>query len=173
MTKQEALDLVLKEVLSQTPDCSVLEEETETHPDCYVFYYQSNKYISTTKFKDMYVGHGPVIVCRNTKTIFETGSSKSPLEYVNNFSACGDPHAELTDILEIFEWKEGANKIEAIKLVKNYGAFGLAEAKGLIDKTLEGHSVSFTVSDISEAADIVAALTSTGFQTRQLWSNQV
>ena len=32
------------------------------------------------------------------------------MEYIDTFKACGDPNAELTDIVEIIDWIKGANK---------------------------------------------------------------
>jgi len=161
----------LREVISQTPDCSVLSEETETHNACYVFYYQSNKYISSGKLEDMYVGHGPVIVCRSTNTVFETGSSKAPQKYIDTYKACGDPNAELTDIVEISEWKESANKVAATKLIKSFSNLGLADAKNIVDDVLEGYSASFKVSDIAQVDEVVVGLTDNNFVARRLWSN--
>jgi len=173
MTEEEALELVLKKVISKTPDCSILSEETESHDACYVFYYQSNQYISSGKLEDMYVGHGPVIVCRETYEVFETGSSRAPLEYIDTFKACGDPNAVLTGIVEIFDWREGANTTKATKLIRNFSHHGLADAKNIIDRVLEGHAVSFTVADITKAQEVSLALISNNFAAEQLWSNKV
>jgi len=162
----------LREVISQTPDCSVLSEKTEAHNACYVFYYQSNKYISSGKLEDMYVGHGPVIVCRKTSEVFETGSSRASLEYIDTFKACGDPNAERTDIVEVFDWREGANKVEATKLIKSFGNLDLADAKNIVDSILEGHPASFKVSDLALADEAVSRLINMNFSARRLWSNQ-
>jgi len=171
MTEQEALKLVLREVISQTPDCSVLSEKTEAHNACYVFYYQSNKYISSGKLEDMYVGHGPVIVCRKTSEVFETGSSRASLEYIDTFKACGDPNAAPTDIIEISEWKEGANKVAATKLIRSFSNLGLSDAKNIVDDVLAGYPASFKVSDIAQVDAVVVGLTDNNFLARRLWSN--
>jgi len=172
MTEQEALELVLDEVISKTPECSVLSDKTEAHDACYVFYYQSNQYISSGKLEDMYVGHGPVIVCRETSEVFETGSSRSSLEYIDTFKACGDPNAERTDIVEIFDWREGANKVEATKLIRKFSNLGLADAKQIIDSVLEGRCTSFKVSERELVDKVIESLSDMNINAKRLWSNQ-
>ena len=172
MTKQEANELIVKDVLNAQPDCVVMDELTEVYPSFFVFFYQSKKYISSGKLKDMRVGQGPVIVCKNTSKVFETSAAKSPLEYIKCFEACGDPLAELTDIIKIIAWVEGAEKVKATKLIKRYGNLGLADAKFIVDNVLEGNSSAFQVVDIQEIDQTVTDLVNLGFTAKRLWSNQ-
>lgn len=172
MTKQEAKELILREALTTQPDCVVIDDLTEIYSDFFVFFYQSKEYISSGKLEDMYVGNGPVIVCKNTRKVFETGSEKSSLEYIENFEACGDPNAELTDMVEVTGWQEGANKVQATKLIKRYGKLRLADAKFIVDSVMDDNSNTFRVVDALEIDEAVAGLINSGFPSKRIWSNQ-
>jgi len=69
-------------------------------------------------------------------------------------------------------WREGANKVAATKLVRNYSDLGLAEAKEIVGSVVEGYPASFKVSDPAQADEVLAGLTDNNFAARRLWSNQ-
>ena len=172
MNKIEAQALVEKEVLSDLSDCSLMESSTEEFSSCFVFYYQSTKYIESGSFKDMYVGQGPVIVCKSTGNIFETGSAYPTDHYVNAFTACGDPFGEPTSKISITGWREGASAVNAIRCIKNASATGLSEAKSNIDQVLSDKSVVIDLSSKDKIESTIASLSEYGFESTQLWSNQ-
>jgi len=172
MTKHEAIELVLKEVLSTKPDCSLIEEAQEEYPSCFVFYYQSSKYNSSRNMSDMYVGQGPVIVCKKTNQVFETGSQKSTHDYLEAFDACSDPNAEKTQLIQVTGWTEGAEKVKATKAVKYYSELGLADSKKVIDSALKEIPASFKVIDKTKIICALDELKNMGFKCRQLWSNE-
>ena len=55
-----------REVLESKPECSIVESATREYPSCFVFCYQSTRFIETKNFDEMLVGHGPVLVSRNS-----------------------------------------------------------------------------------------------------------
>jgi ribosomal protein L7/L12 len=172
MNIQEAQILVEEKVISRAPDCAVIEEATEEYDKCFVFYYQSKKYIESNDILDMLVGQGPVLVDKITGDIFETGSAYSTEHYVAAFEACGDPYGEPGSTIVITGWQEDANKVSATKLVKQATGAGLAEAKQIIDSVMGGNKATITVLDIDRLPDIVEELSSLGFNSKQLWHTQ-
>ena len=172
MNIAEAKEIVEREVISSNPDCALLEESTSEFLSCFVFYYQSKKYIESGKFEEQYVGQGPVIVCKNTGKVFETGSAYSTEHYVSAFEKCGDPFGEPTNRVKITGWNEGANKVQATKLVKAISGSNLSEAKKVIDSALLNAEPSFIANTDQMASEAVVKLKGYGFDSKQLWSNQ-
>lgn len=172
MTEQEAIELVQKEVLSSKPDCALIQEAHEEYQSCFVLYYQSSKYISSGNTNDMYVGYGPVIVCKNTSRVLETGSQKTTQEYVDAFDACGDPNAVKTEFILVSGWVSGAKKVDATKTIKFYSGLGLADSKKITDSALNEVPSSFKVNDKLSIDAALKELKEAGFRSRQLWSNE-
>jgi ribosomal protein L7/L12 len=172
MNIDDARRIVEKEVLSKKPDCALMESKTREYPRCFVFIYQSKKYIETGDFHSMLVGHGPVLVARDSGKVFETGSAFPIEHYVEALNACGDPYGEPTEKVKIAGWREGANKVEATKLIKSKSGIGLAQAKSIIDSVLENKESVFSVGTVKDAEVVAATLNKLGFSSMQLWSNQ-
>ena len=72
----------------------IIDDQTEEYEFGWVFYYNSARYIETKDVKDMLVGHGPLLVDRNSSEIIETGSAHSAEFYINNYVSTGNPHQE-------------------------------------------------------------------------------
>jgi ribosomal protein L7/L12 len=172
MNIDEARRRVEKEVLSSKSDCALVEANTLEYPHCFVFIYQSKKYIETGDFHSMLVGHGPVLVARSDGSVFETGSAFPVEHYVETLKACGDPYGELTENVKISGWRKGANKVEATKLIRSKSDLGLARAKAVIDDVLDNKESVFSVGTVKDAEETVMALNKLGFNSVQLWSNQ-
>ncbi len=172
MNLNDAKMIVEKKIIAQNQDCALMSDATIEYVSCFVFYYQSKKFIESGNSDEMYVGHGPVILCKNTGQVFKTGSVHSTEHYVNAFETCGDPHGELTNKVEVIGWMDGARTVEAIKYIKKVSGLGLSKAKGIIDFALQDKSSIFDLSDVDKAKEVVQKLNEIGFKTKQLWSNQ-
>jgi ribosomal protein L7/L12 len=172
MNLDDARRRVEKEVLSSKPDCALKEGNTREYPHCFVFIYQSKKYIETGDFHSMLVGHGPVLVARNDGSVFETGSAFPVEHYVEALKACGDPYGEPTENVKITGSREGANKVDATKLIKSKSGLGLAQAKSVIDSALDNKESVFSVCTVKDAEETVVTLNKIGFISTQLWNNQ-
>ena len=120
----------------------------------------------------MYVSHGSVFLDKRTGVFFETGSCKSTEEYIEAYQACGDPNAELTNFVELYGWREGANKVSTTGHIKHIMGLGLKDAKGIVDSVLNGETISFEVSSQDEAINAVKIIDGYGFNCIRLWSNQ-
>ncbi|MES9946691.1 MAG: YrhB domain-containing protein [Candidatus Thiodiazotropha sp.] len=172
MNLDDARNRVEKEVLSSKPDCALVEGNTREYPHCFAFFYQSKKYIETGDFRYMLVGHGSVLVARDNGRVFETGSAFPLDHYIEALEVCGDPYGEPTIKVKVTGWHEGANKVEATKLIKRKAGIGLAQAKKVIDKALKNEESIISFKTAEEAEEVVMSLDNLGFHSTQLWSNQ-
>ncbi|MCO1596195.1 YrhB family protein [Micromonospora sp. RHAY321] len=58
----------------------------EEHPTCWVFYYQSVRYIESGSFLDSVAGNAPILVDRNTGQHHQTGTARSAGYYISEFA---------------------------------------------------------------------------------------
>ncbi len=172
MNLDQAREIFESNVLALNPDCALVEGETHEYPRCFVFFYQSKKFVETGDFAEMLVGHGPVLVSREDGRVFETGSAFSVCHYVEAFEACGDPFGKPTEKVKIFAWNPGANKVRATQLVREKSEMGLSQAKAVIDNVLSNEESFFAAKTVEYAEQAVVALKENGFDSVQLWSNQ-
>lgn len=172
MNLDQARRIFERNVSASNPDCALVEGATREFPRCFVFIYQSKKFVETGDCSDVLVGHGPVLISRVDGRVFETGSAFSVCHYVNAFEACGDPFGKPTDKVKIFGWNPGANKVRAIQLVKQKSEMSLSQAKAVIDHALLNEESFFTARTVEYAEEAVLELKENGFNSVQLWSNR-
>ncbi|SMF68870.1 hypothetical protein SAMN02745866_04342 [Alteromonadaceae bacterium Bs31] len=172
MNKIEAKEIVNRQVLEKLKGFSLMEESTQEFATCYAFYYQNNEYIKSRDFRDMSVGAGPVLVCKQTGAVFETGSAYPTEQYVKAFESCGDPYGELTSQISVYGWQDGANKVAATKLVKAKSGLNMRDSKTIIDKALKNEESRFSTESVEESGSVNKELCRLGFKCKQLWSNQ-
>ena len=53
--------------------------------------------------------------------------------------------------ITIAGWERGLNKVELNHLLRRHAAYGLSEAKNLVDRLLSGEVVSFAIEDENSA----------------------
>jgi ribosomal protein L7/L12 len=168
----QAREIFERDVLASNSDCAIVEGATREYPRCFVFIYQSKKFVETGDFSEMLVGHGPVLISREDGRVFETGSAFPMCHYVKAFEACGDPFGTPTEKVKIFAWSSGANKVRATQMVKEKSEMGLSQAKAVIDNALSNKESFFTARTVEHAEQAVVALRESGIDSVQLWSNQ-
>lgn len=143
MNLDQAREIFERNLMIANPDCALVADATREYPTCFVFFYQSKKFVDTGDHGEMLVGHGPVLVSREDGRVFETGSAFSVCHYVKAFEACGDPSGKSTAEVKIFGWRPEANKVRAIQLVKENSEMGLSQAKAVIDNALSNKEFFF------------------------------
>ncbi|MEV4491170.1 YrhB domain-containing protein [Micromonospora coxensis] len=83
INEREARDTA-EEVLramSSEPDMPRLAiTRADEHPNCWVFFYQSVRYLETGSFLESLVGNAPILVDRNTGQPHLTGTAQ-PIDY--------------------------------------------------------------------------------------------
>ncbi len=172
MDLHQAREIFERSVLASNEDWGLVEGETLEYPACFVFFYQSKKFLETGDWSEILVGHGPVFINRENGRVFETGSAQSVSHYITAFEACGDPLGKPTEKVKIFAWNPGANKVRAMQLVRQTSALGLSQAKAVIDNALSNEEPSFSALTVEDAEHAVIALQQEGFDSVQLWTNQ-
>ncbi|WNO08878.1 hypothetical protein [Teredinibacter sp. KSP-S5-2] len=172
MNKIEAREIVSQQVIEKYEGFSLMDESTQEFATCFAFYYQNDQYIKSRNILEMSVGAGPILVCKKSGAVFETGSAHSAEHYVKAFESCGDPFGELTEHILVFGWKEGADKVAATKLIKAKSGLNLRDSKIIIDKALKYEESRFSTENSEESAFVSEELSRLGFECKQLWSNQ-
>ena len=172
MNEIEAKEIVNRQVLEKLEGFSLMEESTQEFATCYAFYYQNNEYIKSRDFRNMNVGAGPVLVCKQTGAVFETGSAYSTEHYVKAFESCGDPYGELTKQISVYGWQGGASKVAATKLIKAKSGLNMRDSKTIIDKALKNEESRFSTESVDVSGSLITELCRLGFKCKQLWSNQ-
>ncbi|WP_144394383.1 YrhB domain-containing protein [Pleionea sediminis] len=172
MNKEDANKIVEEELGLHEQSCSVMPEITEEYGKCFAVYYQGNEYIKTKDDLQMLVGHGPVLVEKDTGKVFETGSANSTEHYVHIFEQCGDPFASLSNRVKVEEWVEGAIAVTAIKAVRDKLGCGLSSAKKIVEAVISGEPQILECECEKVAKELVRELNACGFNSKHLWSNQ-
>lgn len=172
MNIAEAEKLVEEKVLCGKSGFKVIPNSTEEFNTCFAVYYQGEEYVDTSDTFKMYVGHGPVLVSKNSAEVFETGSAYSTKHYVSAFEACGDPMATPTEFVRIFGWNDGAKKVSATKCIKSATNLGLISAKEVVDSALNNESTTVSFPSATQASVVAKRLQEHGFKCKQLWSNE-
>ena len=78
----------MKKLIEMDPTgvpCRVVDEETIEKQYGWIFFYNSTKFIETGVFSYRLAGNGPVIVNKHDGTVAFFGTSKSPLEFVEEY----------------------------------------------------------------------------------------
>lgn len=63
----------------------ILDEYTIEHPTCFVFFYESSKYLETDKFEDRLAGNSPILVDRFNSEPQFLGTAEPVEFYINEF----------------------------------------------------------------------------------------
>ena len=165
----QARKIVEREVMASKPDCVLLSGAERAFARCFVFFYQSKNVVATGCFDDHLIGHGPVLVSREDGKVFETGSAFSVEHYVQAFEACGDPYGVPTEMISISGWSDGANRLEAIKLIRANSALSLTQATAVVENALSCRQAIFATATVQVAKAVVLGLQGHGFTSMQVW----
>ncbi|MEN9362041.1 MAG: hypothetical protein RL095_3576 [Verrucomicrobiota bacterium] len=121
------------------------------------------------------IGHGPVLVCKRSGKIYETGSGYAVEQYVDSFNRTGDPYADLKSLDELglrcrisIVGNRQVESLQAIKILKAAQGRGLAEVKPLIDAAIHGQKVELQFSSSTQAREVKASLEAIGFDVELL-----
>ncbi|MDP9123198.1 MAG: ribosomal protein L7/L12 [Pseudomonadota bacterium] len=137
----------------------VYQEHTIERPFGWVFFWGSDMYAKTGDFSYAVGGNAPYIVNRHTGAVVETGTGLPTEFYIERYEARGsDPHA-----VEVCGWRIGAEKVAAVKAIREHSSLGLADAKHAIDSVLGGGRARIKTCDSKTALDLAAALEELNF----------
>lgn len=89
MTKEQALDIVNKELISEERKygipLKIYEDITHEFDYGWVFFYQSKAYIETNDFGKMLGGNSPIIVDKENGNFLYTGTAKEVEYYIKQY----------------------------------------------------------------------------------------
>jgi len=65
----------------------ILDEYTIEKPKCFVFFYESSKYLETGMFEDRLAGNAPILVNKITKELLFLGTAEPIEVYIEEFES--------------------------------------------------------------------------------------
>jgi len=154
--------------LTSDIQCSLIETPIEAGEFCYVFGYQSSKYLETRDFQYSLAGNAPVIIDRKTSECIITGTAQSAKFYLENYEERGDPFKQKSATIKLNGWNEGAQAISAIKAIRNHTNLGLYDSKKAIDDCLSGNSSEIVAVNEKAAERLVKELRKSEFLVKQV-----
>ncbi|MFZ6769424.1 YrhB domain-containing protein [Undibacterium sp. Di26W] len=129
----------------------------------WIFLYQSTGYIRTGDFSDMLVGNPPIFVPRNGTPARHVSYFRPIEEMLAAFRYSGNTDAKANAQIRLFDWKQGALTISAIRAIRQHSSLGLGVAKKAIDDCLAGNASFINTSSVASARDLVSVLLKAGF----------
>ncbi|WP_082721491.1 YrhB domain-containing protein [Burkholderia latens] len=144
-------------------DAVVVDEYTQEFDVGWVFYYQSARFLETGEFGFSLVGNAPIFVSRVGEYSPFISYLRPVVESIDAYRACGDANACKEQRIRFKGWLDGANKVEAVSLIRQYSHLRLAEAKHAVDRCLSSSSeVLVDTRDVASANQLVLALAKIG-----------
>src|SRR5205085_147638 len=103
-------------------------------PTCWVFYWQTTAYLSSRDIRDMWIGHGPVLIDKDTGETVARGSAYSVEGIVAEHQARQQAAArEKREQGQIDDLLLAGRRIQAIHLIRSLRGFHLREAIDALD----------------------------------------
>jgi len=154
-------------------DAIVVDEYTQEFDVGWVFYYQSARFLETGEFGFSLVGNAPFFVSRLDGYTAFISYLRPIVESIEAFRACGDANAYQVGKVRLTGWLPGADRVEAIQLVRKFASLSLEEAKQAVDCCLASQNADIETSDVASAKDLVARLAEIGFLSAVVYRSAV
>lgn len=168
ITLDAAREIARLQMQTLGQNLTLFEEPIASGDYGWVFSFQSSAYVETNDLREALFGNAPLLVDRKTGSVFALGTANSVEKNVLAYQRFGDPHAEAGPTLELVNWRTGAEKILATKLIKTHTQLGLRAAKEAVDDCLSGRKPVVKCADAETAEVLVAKLDAVGFEASQL-----
>lgn len=65
----------------------ILDEYTIEKPTCFVFFYDSSRFLETGRFEDRLAGNTPILVDRKTRAVHALGTAHPVEHYIAEYEA--------------------------------------------------------------------------------------
>jgi len=163
MDNKELRDLVAQNVIGST-----ITEITE-QDGFYIIHFVNNEYYETKDVQYMLVGAGPLLVNKETKEIFETGSGQIPSYYIESYHKTGTIYANPSNKIEVIGINDSPNKSEAILLLKKLCKISTIESKNLVEKAYNKIPSIIELESTDKAKEVTSTLKIANFIVEQLW----
>lgn len=169
MNKEKAQAIAERHMSPYLDDLVLMHDATEEFNFGWAFYFQSKKYVETCDFYDMLIGNGPLLVERKTGKVHEIGSAVSAKDCAEAFEACGHLFAERLSTVRITGSRQGANRLKAIRLIRDLTSHGLALATQIVESVLKGGEAQFDAGSPDLAEQAARNLNEMGFESAHDW----
>ena len=167
ITLNSARDIARAHLAQCDSAAAIIEKPATTRDYGWVFCYESVAYLESGRFEDMLFGNAPLLIEKATGRLIELGTAYSIEEYLEVYERFGDPHAVPGAVLEVTEWRRGAQKVAATKAIKLHSHLGLKDAKRVVDDCLEDKVPTVHCQSPEAAASLKEVLWDLGFSARQ------
>src|SRR5262245_25060991 len=89
MTKEEARQIALRFLIERESksgiELALLDDQTLERDFCWVFFYNSQRYLESRDFRDMLAGNAPIVVTKIDGRIHVTGTGQPLEQYLQKF----------------------------------------------------------------------------------------
>ena len=134
-------------------------EQTIERPFGWMFFWGSDLYAKTRDSAYLVGGNAPFIVDRHTGALVSTGTALSPEHYIQQYEMrCANPNS-----VEVVGWRVGANKVAAVRALREHSSLALTDAKHAVDGVLDGKPICIKTNDAKSALDLAVALEALNF----------
>jgi len=91
MTKEEARQIALRFLIERESksgiELALLDDQTLERDFCWVFFYNSQRYLESRDFRDMLAGNAPIVVTKIDGRIHVTGTGQPLEQYLQKFES--------------------------------------------------------------------------------------
>nr|WP_223217573.1 YrhB domain-containing protein [Paraburkholderia phenoliruptrix] len=165
-----------REIVSSTCgeiEAAIIDEATQGFDVGWIFFYQSSRFLETGDVQDSLAGNAPLFVSRKDGHAAFISYQRPIAESIDAYRICGNPNAHEEPQIRLSGWLTGANKIQAIALIRRYAHLNLADAKHAVDRCLASTEATVNTEDVASAKRLMLALTKIGFLATVIYSEQV
>ena len=171
MNNLDAENIVFRNLKLESKNCAIVPNATMEFKKCFVVFFQSKQYLETGKLNQMLIGDGGVIVDKESGLIFSTGSVYTVERYVEAYEAIGDPYAEKSEIISVFQCTNKTNTTDVTKYLHAKLSIGIAKAKEYVDSVVCGKKIELNCKEPEMAIEISQFLNNHGFLAKQFWKS--
>lgn len=152
MKANEAEELVKIEIEKDSDLFIVMPQHTFESNKCYAVFYQTKKYVETKNTDYMAIGHGAILVDKETRKLFHTGSGRIVTSYIDSYEKYGDPHLQENKhfLKVVYQPTKSGNNLNAIRLVKMLTNLGITESKENLENMKKGNEITVKNHDLSD-----------------------
>ncbi|MFN3253813.1 YrhB domain-containing protein [Roseibium album] len=134
----------------------------------WVFGYQSEAFLKSGDPMESLAGNAPFLIARQTGKLLELGTAHSVETYVGNFKNFGHPHRFGGRTLQLDGFEKGADRLSAIKAIRNSIGCGLADAARKVELCFLGARPTINCRTRAHAIDLAYELNGMNILAKQL-----
>jgi hypothetical protein len=146
---------------------ALLPESTAEYPFGWVFFYTSQEFLRTGDPTQAVGGNAPLLVERATGHVWVTGTAYPTQHYLDRYLETGDPHGELSSCILFQAATSRPDKLATVQAIRDLAGLPATVAKSLVDRSLDGESVTLEAPDANVAGELIARLEALGWNAKR------